>query len=402
MRKRLALSLLGFGLALTVQAQTPPAHSSATPASPPAAGSSLEKSLDRALAKADKGDEAGAIQILEGLRKDPAVTPPVLSLLGGLYLKTNRPKEAMELLKPLADAEDADPAVLFNTARAAFALGQKAEGVQYLERSVALAPASPAARALGLFLAREGQPEQAYDILLPWVAATPDDFEARLAAALLAVNLQHFADAEKLLKGMPKNNPRVELLAGDLALRQGNPKASIATLRPLVDNPPPGFDTNSGMEADARRLLAEAYLRTGQPNDAIKLLSGREKGDPATALLLAQAQFQGGATPAALATLSPWTDKILKADKPRDPELVVKMAITYGRILTAAGRLEEAATAIGVATRLDPGSPEAWDAYGKTLAAQGKKEDSAKALARSQVLVAARARGKVESRLASA
>src|SRR4051812_42012060 len=150
----------------------------------------LRRNSKKPLTGSTKATKAGASKLLEGMRQDPAVTPPVLSLLGALYLRTNRPKEALAILKPLADAPDADPAVLFNAGRAALAVGQKNEGMEYFEHSVALAPGSPASRTLGLILAREGEPGHAYEVLRPWVAATPNDTEARLAAALLAVNLQ--------------------------------------------------------------------------------------------------------------------------------------------------------------------------------------------------------------------
>jgi tetratricopeptide (TPR) repeat protein len=404
MKKLLVLSFLSSGLAVLAAAghatvQTPPtkatvpAPRAAAPSAPSAAANPLQKKLEEALGRMDKGDDAGAIQILEPLRKDPNVTPPVLSLLGGLYLKKNRPKEAMEILKPLADAPDADPAVLFNSGRAALALNQNDQGIEYLHRSVELVPGSPAARTLGLLLARQGQPGPAFQVLLPWVQATPDDTEARLAAALLAINLQLLPEAEGLLKGMPVTNPRVRMLAGDLALRQGKPKAAITTLRPLLDSPPPGFDTQGGMQLDLRRLLAEAYLRTGQAAESIKLLTGREK-DPSTALLLAEAQRQNGNLQAGLATLSPWAGKILKAGTPRDPDLVVDMALAYGRMLAAAGRQAEAEKSLAVATHLAPENPEAWQAYGQTLFALGRKDDSTKALARFRDLSAAQAKAK--------
>jgi tetratricopeptide (TPR) repeat protein len=392
MKKLLAPLTLGLGIGLgsafaAAPASVPPAPTAApapaAPAAPPATANPLEKRFQEALAKADKGDNAGAIQILEKLRQDPAATPPVLSLLGTLYLKTNRPKEALAILKPLADAPEADPAVLFNAGRAALALGQNADGTHYLERSVQLAPSSPAARALGLLLAREGQPGPAYDILVPWIADNPNDFEPRLTAALLALHLKRLPDAARLLKGMPADNPRVRLLAGELALRQGNAKASIATLRPLVDSPPPGLDTHSGMQMDARRLLAEAYLRAKQPAEAVKLLAGHGN-DPATALLLGEAQYRAGDVKAGLATLSPFAAKILKAERPRDPDLVVEMALTYGQMLAAAGRQQEAADALVVATRIDPDNPEGWQAYGHSLTALGKKDEAAKALARAK------------------
>src|SRR6185369_6401131 len=128
MKRLLALIVIGLGMASgAARSDVPPARPAAPPAPPPAApkaaapavpppgpASPIQKKLEEALDRMDKKDDVGAIRILEGLKQDPSVTPPVLSLLGGLYLKTNRAKEAMAILKPLADAADADPAVLFN------------------------------------------------------------------------------------------------------------------------------------------------------------------------------------------------------------------------------------------------------------------------------------------------
>lgn len=398
MIRSLALSALGLGLAFSALATVPPssapAAKPAAAAAAPAPSSAIQKKLEEALNRMDKGDDAGALQILEALQKDPEVTPPVLSLLGALYLKTNRGKEAMAILKPLADAPDADPAVLYNAGRAAFAVGQNDLGVQYLTRSVQQAPGSPASRLLGLLLARQGQAGPAYEVLLPWVQATPDDQEARLAAALLAVNLQRLADAEALLKGLPDQDPKVRLLKGDLALKKGDPKATIAILQPLLTAPPKGFDPNGGMGADARRLLADAHLRLGQSAETVKLLTPGKGKDASTDLLLAQAQYQSGNLQAGLATLSPYAPKILKSERPRDPDLVAEMALAYGRMLAAANRQAEAESALAVATRLDPDRPEAWQAYGQTLAAVGKKDEAGKALTRFRDLSAARVQAK--------
>ena len=75
-----------------------------------------------------------------------AVTPQVQSLMGTLYLEVGKPQEAMAVLKPLADAEAAEAAVLYNAGRAALLLNQVPEARTYLTRSVFKQPASPAAR----------------------------------------------------------------------------------------------------------------------------------------------------------------------------------------------------------------------------------------------------------------
>src|SRR5262249_39798240 len=137
----------------------------------------------------------------------------------------------------------------------------------------------------------------------------------------------------------------------------------------------------------------------GQSAEAVKLLAGKG-ADPQTALLLGEAQYQSGDIPGALTTLGPWAGKILKAEHPRDPDLVVEMALTYGRILTAAGRRQEAVDALAVATRLNPEGVAAWQAYGQALVAAGKKEEGAKALARFRDLSAAQTKARLEAQRA--
>src|SRR5262245_53818371 len=55
-----------------------------------------EARFQEALGLIKKGDAAGAIKILEALRQENQATPPMLSLLGAVYLQENRAKDAME------------------------------------------------------------------------------------------------------------------------------------------------------------------------------------------------------------------------------------------------------------------------------------------------------------------
>jgi len=373
----LLLPLLGAGLLLAAQgpARKPPAPPAPTPAPPLPAG------LAEALRRVDQGDLAGAIAKLEAMRRGGAASPQVLTALGALYLKAGRAADALAVLEPLAQAADANPATLYNAGRAAFAVGRPDLGTTYLERAVAAEPASPAARELGLLYARTGRPADAYRVLAPFAFASPGDVEARIAAALLALHFRRTGEAEALLGGLPAKNARVQLLRGELALRKGDARTAVALLKPLV---PAGKDVQPGLTADARRLLGEAYLGAGQPAEAIRLLAAQARIDPSAALLLAHAQVRQGDLNAGLATLSPWAGKILNAQYPRDPDLVADMALSYGRMLAAAGRHQDAAAALQVATRLTPGSAEAWRDYARSLAALGRKDEADRALARAK------------------
>src|ERR1700712_720257 len=115
---RMLPALLSFVLLTApLAAQTPPpAAAQPNPA--------LQKSIEDAIQLVQAGKKEAAYAKLQALQKNPAVTAPVLSLVGALYVEIGRPKEALAVLKPLADSEDAQPAVLYNAGRAALRAGQ--------------------------------------------------------------------------------------------------------------------------------------------------------------------------------------------------------------------------------------------------------------------------------------
>ena len=92
-----------------------------------------------------------------------------------LYLELGKAQQALAVLKPLADAEDAEPAVLYKAGRAALLPDQVDAAKLYFTRSVLKEPASPAARELGLLTAREGRVVEAYSMLRPWALRNPND-----------------------------------------------------------------------------------------------------------------------------------------------------------------------------------------------------------------------------------
>ena len=241
------------------------------------------------------------------------------------------------MLKPLADSEDAQPAVLYNAGRAALRAGQVDAGRIYLTRSVLKQPDSPAARELGMLTAQEGRVVEAYSMLRPWALHNPNDTEARLMAANLAVQLERGDDAIQLLSNFPDSEPAIRLLHGKaLVLKKDGPGA-VALLKPLLAKHP------QGMELEVRRSLAEAELLAGQPAEAVKLIDGKTAGHPALVLLLARAQRQAGNAAAASATLKPLADKLpANADTIGDPRPVAGIAMEYGALLVDGGRAAEA------------------------------------------------------------
>jgi tetratricopeptide (TPR) repeat protein len=392
--KKTCLALALLLLAAPLLAQT------GQPLPTPAQAAAVTQGVQAAVKLAQGGNLAAAIKKLEDMRKQNPVTPlPVMSLLGTLYLQANRPQDALAVLKPLADAENAEPAVLYNAGRAAFALKQQDLWLSYLKRAATLAPESPASRDLGLVFMRQGQVVEAYSLLRRWTLANPKDGEARLAAASLAVQLERPGEAEELLLNQSQDDPAIRLLRGRIQVQKGDGPGALALLEPLLAKHP------KGMDLEVRRSLAEAYLLANRPADTVKVLTGKTGNHPALVLLLGRAQHRAGNSPAALATLKPLADK-LPADPSTlgDPRPAAGIAVEYGSLLLEGGHAAEAVAVLEKATRLYPTSRDAWQALAKAYDAAGRKADAVKARTQAEqiTLAASRPAGQAPSHPAPA
>ncbi|HXU29964.1 MAG TPA: tetratricopeptide repeat protein [Thermoanaerobaculia bacterium] len=389
-------SLLAAGLLLggTGLSAAPAPQAGTAPAAPTA--SPLDKPVFDAIEKYKAGDAPGALAILEPHKGELTGQRPLLALLGALYLDSGKPQPALEILAPLAAAADADAPVLYNTGRAELALGKIAEARRDLARSVAIEPASPASRELGLLFAREGQIVEAYRSLRPWSIRSPRDSEARLTAAMLALQLERPFEAEELLIGQKADDPAIRLLSAKVAIQKGDGPAALALLQPIAAKHPPAMDL------EIRRTQAEAYLLADSPAEALALLRGKSGNVPALALLLARAQRQTKDAAGALATLKPFADK-LPTDPAAagDPRPAAAIAVEYGQLLAAQGKAPEGLVFLERATKLNPVSPEAFRAYGDALTAAHRAEEARAPLAKAQELAAGRAKARAEAEKAA-
>jgi Flp pilus assembly protein TadD len=349
-----------------------PAPQAAAPAQPAPEISPAGKKFQEAAGLVKKGDLAGAVAILEDLRKAGTAEPHHLSLLGALYVEQGRVAEAMAILRPLAAPEDADPAVLYNAARAALTMRNIPEAQRYLERSVAKVPMSPASRELGLLLSRQGQVVEAYRYLRPWSMNDPNDLEVRMIAATLALRLERPAEADEILAGLPEKEPAIQLLRAQARIQRGDGKGALAILQPIEKNHPEGFDL------EVRRTLAEAHLAANDPASALKVLDGHAAGHASLLLLQARAQRLSGNSQAAMAILKPLVAQL--PDDPKvigDPRPAAGVAVEYGRLLLASKDAQGAVPMLEKATRLYPSSREAWEVYAEALTAAGRAQDAA-------------------------
>jgi tetratricopeptide (TPR) repeat protein len=336
----------------------------------------VEKTLQSAMKKYQGGDVKGAIALLEPSRNKPGTHPAVLSLLGTLYLEADRPKEALELLGPLADSDAAGPLILAAAGNAALALRQPTRAEKYLRSAAAKAPDSPAARDLGLLLGSEGRLDESYLLLRPWTTAHPEDAEARLSAAYDAVELDRSLEADELLKGLPPDNPRVRLLQGRILLMQQKPHEGLATLEPLVANGPPELDLS------VRRYAAQAHIALGESSAAVELLKGKVGDDPSLAILLGRAYYRGGNPAEAINVLEPVARSLLVGapSSPSEQSMLADLAFEYGQALVATSKWAEAIKALDRATQLNPGSLSGWQLLGRAQLASGQREEANKSM----------------------
>jgi Flp pilus assembly protein TadD len=360
----------------------------------PSNANNANQVIQDAAKMANAGNVAAAIKKLEDLRKAGGITPqPALALLGALYLQTNRPQDALAVLKPLADADTADPAVLYNAGRAARAVGQNDLWLSYLTRAAQKAPGSPATRDLGFVFMSQGQVVESYALLRPWALHNTRDGEARIAAASLALQLERPKEAEELLLNLPQGDPAIRLLRGRIQVQKGDGPGALALLEPVLAKHPPAMDL------EVRRATAEAYLLANRPADAVKILTGKTGTSPALVLLLGRAQHRAGNAQAAIATLKPFVDKLpADASSLGDPRPAAGIAAEYGSVLVDSGRAGEAVPILEHATRLYSNSPDTWRTLAKAYDAAGRKADATKARTQADQIALAAAHPAAPSR----
>ncbi len=343
-----------------------------------------DETLNRVLKHLESGELDPAIGALEEALAQGEEDPRVSQTLGALYLEADRPADAVAILTPMADSPDAEPAVLYNAGRATARVGDLDKAKGYLERSLAMTPVSPAARELGFVRLRQGNLIDAYLLLRPWSRLHPEGTGARLAATSCAVALGRASDAQDALITLPLDLPTANILRGRVGLLNEDGWGALAVIQPLSENPP------EGLAAQVLSVLAESYLLVGQPESALEALEAAAGTDPDLVRLLSRAQVAMGQHEAALQTLRPVAENLRSSIGPDSPDsdriLAAEVAADYGQMLSQAGRSSEALPSLEYATAVYPSNAEAWEWLSGALAAEGRNEESQRALGVSQVL----------------
>lgn len=343
------------------------------------------------MGRAQGGDLPGAIEILEAFCAGGDAPDVAFGALGALHLEAGNPEKALEVLLPLSQRSQPDPAVFFNTGRAAEALARFTEAVAFYRRSVALDGFSPAVRALGMLLGRLGRSEESYELLKTWLEANTNDHPARIAAAAGAVDLGLADDAESLIEGLPPGAPAIRLLRGRILLRRDDPWGALGQLQPLAEQPPPA------LELDVRRSLADTWLQVGDPEAAIEQMKLIPPGDPTDTVQLANAYSQAGRLQDAIDTLAPLAEPLVGSEPPEDPgALALNVLIDYGRYLLSAGDAQKALSFLQLAAEIGPDFAGAFEALADGLEASSRSDEAAAARARYETLTEAPSPGRTQ------
>lgn len=347
----------------------------------PTSAQELPAEVADALALAAGGDLSGAIAAIETFCATGDAPDAAFAALGALHVEAGNPERALDVLRPLIDREPVDAGVLYNAGRAAEALGRPEEAANRYRQSLAIQPRSPALRSLGMMLGRHGYTAEAYAFLQPWTNANPNDLDARVAAAAGAIALERAPEAEALLEGLPGDDPGVKMLRAQLLLQQADPWGAINELQAIADDPPPTI------EGGVRRTLARAYLVVGEAEGALEQLEPLDVAGPEDAVLLASAWFQAGRMDEAIKALAPYAEPLLTSTPPEAPPPVARdIVLEYGRYLHSSGDAARAIPFLRLATELDAGKPDAYQALGQALAASGEREEAREVLERFQEL----------------
>ena len=280
---------------------------------------------------------------------------------GNLLLMSRHPQEALAR----ADAalkvqpENIDGLVLRGNALAGLTSFDKA--LESIEQAIKLDPERGTTYAsLGVVQGANGQRDEAEATLRRAVSLSPKDVQTHLALGNFYWSLGRMKDAEQAfdtaLKVDPANLQANRFMASFKFTTDRRAEAE-PYLRRIAD----GTEGPEGTLA-----LADYYLLTARPKDAITSLEKLKavQNAPAVMLRLARAQAADGNRTEAHALV----EKVLKADGKDASAYLLK-----GQLLEQEGKREDASAAIEAAVAIAPTSADAQFALGRMYATRGDR-----------------------------
>ncbi len=269
-------------------------------------------------------------------------------LLGAALRRAGDPAAAVNLLRPLAQANERAWGLQFELGAALATLGETGPAIEALRRATELNPTSSLAwHALGdqLAIAGDGRGAEAAHAL----ELSGSVHDAVLADAVRALLEGDLAKADPILNARfglhPSDVAAVRLLA-DAAMRMGSFSFAEAILRPVLDAAPQFMP--------ARQAFAVVLLIRNEHRDALEHLDRLVEQAPGSVHFLSlrgSARLQVGDYEGALADL--------EASLGKAPDQA-RAWLSYGHVLRTIGRRDACIAAYRKALQLEPTLGEAY------------------------------------------
>lgn len=317
--------------------------------------------LDRAIAHMQQSQWAQASNLLETVLQDSPTDARALRLLGTARYMTNRPDDAVDLLRRSVAIDSDNSSTHQNLGTVYLALGRTAEALASFQNAVRLAPESTDAHFnLGVAHHQSNSLEEAMQHYQETLAIDPGyrDAQANLAAIYLSRGQDRkcIEVATTFLERNPENY-RLHLCRGHAYRKIGY----LTDAARDVDDAQKIAPEDPAVAVERGGLLA----MSGQLESAVVLLRDVFESAPETdrvGMVLASALFELGRFDEAVEVLSKATAR---------GRVAAEQYSFLGEILQRLGRTEEALAAHQRAIELDNELASARLAYGRTLIAQG-------------------------------
>jgi tetratricopeptide (TPR) repeat protein len=280
----------------------------------------------RGVARAMRGDNAGALKDAESAAVHAPTNADTAALLASLYQRQGRNSEALEILQRASVANPDNVGLRVVLAQALTAAGQEAQAEGQLLEIVKLEPTVLRHRyRLAEFYVVQRNIDAAEKTLRAAAAAAPDDVEPKLALANFIATRRTFEAGEKSLKELIASDPK------NLALELGLGRFYEAHQRPaLADAVYRKVAAAGGNNAEglaARNRLAVLALEANRSADASAIIEEILKVNPRdndALTMRANIALERGDTTSAIADL-----RAVLRDQPNAPALMRALATAY-------------------------------------------------------------------------
>ena len=278
---------------------------------------------------------------------------------GNLLLAARKPEDAVARADAALKVQPGNIDALVLRGNALAGLRSFDDALESIEQAIKLDPDRGATYTnLGLLELAKGRRQQAEAALVRAVSLSPKDPRPRLALGNFYWATDRTRDAEQQF------DAALQLEPANLAANRFMASLKFLTGRRAEAEPYLRRIADSSKGVDGTLALADYYLITARPKEAITRLEGLESGRnlPGVVLLLARAHAASGDLTKALSLVG----EVLKAND-RD----AAAHLLKGQLLVLEGKREDGFAEIRTATTIDPLSADAQFALGKMYSERG-------------------------------